>query len=120
MTAHGVGQGAQVIVVTLLCVFPDGAGVHIHHIGPFGLSSDRVAALLQHTPDPFGISLVLLTAVGFYIGGGSGVSFMPVSGNLITKGELVIQLFLRNNGSIGVHKISSIGHYLNYKYYHFS
>jgi hypothetical protein len=88
-------------------MFPDGAGVHDYHIGTLGFGCDGVATLLQHTPDPLGVSFILLAAVSFYIGGGSGVPFTPVSGDLITKGELEIQRILRNNSCLSVHKKSS-------------
>ena len=47
VAALGVGQGAQVTENTLLGVLPDGAGIHHHHVRPFGLLGDGVAALGQ-------------------------------------------------------------------------
>ena len=45
MAALGVGQGSQVAEDPLLGVFPDGAGVHHHHVGPLRFLADGIAAL---------------------------------------------------------------------------
>jgi len=104
VAALGVGQGAQVAEDTLLRVFPDGAGIHDDHIGAFGFRNDTVAALGKVAPELFGVGFVLLAAVGLYVSSGSDALALPVSGNFITAGELVLQLLLRNDGGFGVHR----------------
>ena len=84
MAALGVGQCAQIAEYALLRVFPDGAGVHNHHIGTFGLPDDGIAGLGQIAPEFFGVGFILLAAVGFHIGGGSSALCLPESGNFIT------------------------------------
>ncbi len=70
VAALGVSQRAQIAENPLLGVFPDGAGVHDDHIRALGAADDGVAALGEEAPQLFGIGLVLLAAIGLYIGGG--------------------------------------------------
>ena len=107
MAALGVGQLTQGTEDTLLSVLTDGAGVHNDHIGAFGAGGHGVAALGQVAAELFGVSLVLLAAVGLDIGGGGGIGFVPVSGNFIAIGELGSQLLLGNHGSFGIHNCTS-------------
>ena len=102
MAALGMGR-PQVAENPLLGVLPDGAGIHHHHVGPFGALDDGIAALGQVAPQLFGVCLVLLAAIGLHIGGGRTAFGLPVGGNFITAGELGVQLGLRNDGGFGVH-----------------
>ena len=108
VAALGVGQGPQVAENPLLGVFPDGAGVHHHHVGALGALTDGIAALDQIASQLFGVGLVLLAAVGFHIGGGGAPLGLPPGGDFIAIGELGIQLFLRNNGCFGIHGYSLV------------
>ena len=103
VAALGVGQCAQIAENPLLGVFPDGAGVHDDHIRTFGTADNGIAALSEEASQLFGIGLVLLAAVGLHVGGGRTAFGLPVGGNLITAGELGVQLGLRNDGGFGVH-----------------
>ena len=94
MAALGVGQGTQVAENTLVGVFPDGAGVHYHHVRTLGFLADAVACLTQHTPDPLRIRLVLLTAVGLHIGHRGPTGLPPNSGDPVTIVKLLLQLFI--------------------------
>ena len=90
MTALGMGQGSQIAEDPLIGVFPDGAGVHDHHVGSFGTVSKTVAAFGQHTPDSFGIGLILLTAVGFHIGHRRDAPAVPVFPYTGAQGKLIV------------------------------
>ena len=103
MAALGVGQGAQIAEYTLIRVLPDGAGVHDDHIRTLGLLDDGIPGLGQVTPELFGVGFILLTAIGLHIGGGCYIFRLPVGSDLITIGELVIQLGFRNDSGFGVH-----------------
>jgi hypothetical protein len=103
VAALGVGQSPYVSEYTLFCVFPNGAGVHHHHVGTLGFLDDFIAALGQKAPDPLRIRLILLATVGFHIGAGDGVLFPPVGGDVITILKLLPQLFFRNNGGFAGH-----------------
>ena len=109
VAALGVGQGAEVAEDPLLGVLPDGAGVHNHHVRPFGLAADCVAALDKIAPELFGVGFVLLTAVGLHIGHGGDAPVFPIGGDFITAGELRIQRFLGNDGGFGIHRLLLCG-----------
>ena len=104
VTAFGVGQSSQIAEDPLLRVLPDGAGVQNDHVRTLGLLADGVAALGKIPPQLFGVCLVLLAAVGLYIGFGGHAFFLPISGDFITAGELTVQLRLGNHGGFGIHK----------------
>ena len=103
MAALGVGQRPQIAEHPLLGVLPDGAGVHHHHVRPLGGCADGIAALAEVAPELFGVSLVLLAAVGFHIGHGGNAPLRPVGCNLIAAGKLCIQLLLRYNRCFCIH-----------------
>ena len=104
MPTFGVGQSSQIAENPLLRVLPDGAGIQDDHVRTLGLLADGVAALGKIPPQLFGVRLVLLAAVGLYIGSGGHAFFLPISGNFITAGELTVQLRLGNYGGFGIHK----------------
>ena len=103
MAAFCVDQSAQIAENPLFRVFPDGAGVHDHHVGPLGLTADGIAALSQQTPELFGIRFILLAAVGFHIGYRHGILVPPIGGDLITIIELLTQLIFRNHSGFIAH-----------------
>ena len=103
MTALGVGQCAQITENALLRVLADGAGVHHHHIGTFCLVNDPIAAHGEVAADFFGVCLVLLTAVGFHIGAGGNILFVPVGRDFIAKAKLHLQLLICNHISLLTH-----------------
>ena len=105
VAALGVGQGPQVAEDPLLGMLPDGAGVHHDHIGPICLLADGIAALGQIPPELFGVRLILLAAVGLYIGLGGHPLSCPEGGDFVTESELVFQGFLGNNGGFCIHRV---------------
>ena len=107
VAAFGMGQRAQIAEYALLCMFPDGAGVHNDHVRALCGIGDTVTTLAQNATDTLRICLVLLTAVGLNIGGGDGVPFKPISANLIAKSKLFIQFLLADNCCFVIHKESS-------------
>ncbi len=103
MAALGVGQRPQVAENPLLGVLPDGAGIHHHHVGPFGALDDGIAALGQVAPQLFGVCLVLLAAIGLHIGRGCPALGLPIGRNFITEGKLRLQLLLVDDGGFCIH-----------------
>ena len=103
MAALGVGQRPQVAENPLLGVLPDGAGIHHHHVGPFGALDDGIAALCQVAPQLFGVCLVLLAAIGLHIGRGCPALGLPIGRNFITEGKLRLQLLLVDDGGFCIH-----------------
>ena len=91
VAALSMGQCAQIAKYSLLRMFADGACVHNNYICAFGFLYNGIAALDQKASDFFGVSLVLLTAIGFHIGQGSGVPIQPILANMITKSKLLFQ-----------------------------
>ena len=80
--ALGVDQRAHVAQHPHLGVLPDGAGIDEDEIG-LGLAVCKVVAhLLQVAPQPLGVGLVLLAAVGIHKGqrgrGAGGVALMEL------------------------------------------
>ena len=106
VAALGVGQCPQVAEHPLFGVLPDGAGVHHHHVRPFGIVHDLVAALDEIAPELFRVGFVLLTAIGLHIGGGGAAVLLPVGGDAVAEGELRSQLFRGDPGGFGIHKRS--------------
>ena len=100
-----MGQGPQVAEDPLLGMLPDGAGIHHDHIGPLCLLADGIAALGQIPPELFGVRLILLAAVGLYIGLGGHPLSCPEGGDFVTESELVFQGFLGNNGGFCIHRV---------------
>ena len=84
-------------------MFPDRTGVHDDHIRSLGFVGDGIAGLDKVAPKLLGIGFVLLAAIGFYIGFGGDVFFVPIGGDFITKGELLLQLRRINDGGFCVH-----------------
>ena len=84
-------------------MFPDGAGVHDHHIGTLRFLHNAVTAHGQIPAQFFGIRLVLLAAVGFHIGGGGDILLMPVGRDFIAIGKLLLQLRIRNHIGLLAH-----------------
>ena len=109
VAALGVGQRPKIAEHPLLCVFPDGAGVHHHHIRSLGRVADGVAAFAEQSPDLLGICFILLAAVGLHIGGGNPVFVQPVLADFMTKGKLLLQLLLRNHCGFGIHGKTPFG-----------
>ena len=109
VAALGVGQRPKIAEHPLLCVFPDGAGVHHHHIRSLGRVLYGVAAFAEQSPDLLGICFILLAAVGLHIGGGNPVLVQPVLADFMTKGKLLLQLLLRNHCGFGIHGKSPFG-----------
>ena len=107
VAALGMGQLAQGAEDTLLGVLTDGAGVHHHNVCALGAGCHGVAALGQVATELFGIGFVLLAAVGFHVGGGGHIVFMPVSGNFIAVSELSSQFGFGDHSGLGVHGFSS-------------
>ena len=84
-------------------VLPDGAGIHHHHVGPFGTLDDGITALCQVAPQLFGVCLVLLAAIGLHIGRGCPALGLPIGRNFITEGKLRLQLLLVDDGGFCIH-----------------
>ena len=94
MAALGVGEGPQIAEYPLLRMLPNGAGIHHHQVRPFGPLAKLVAAGGEQPPNPLGVRLILLAAVGLHIGQGPSAPAMPIGLHLVAQGQLGLHLIL--------------------------
>ena len=103
----GVDQRAHVAQHPHLGVLPDGAGVDEDKVG-LGLAVCKVVAhFLQVAPQPLGVGLILLAAVGIHKGqrgrGAGGVALME----FLAEVPLTLHVGGRNFGGLSVQNGSS-------------
>ena len=97
VAALGVGQGPHVAEHPVLGVFPDGAGVHQHQVGPLLGVGEGIAHPGQVAPEALGVGLVLLAAVGVHEGQLLAGGLVQQGMDLVTQGQLAGDL-RRGNG----------------------
>ena len=96
-------QRPQIAQHPLLGVLPDGAGVQDDDPGLLLVSGEVIAHLAQIAPDPLGVGLALLAAIGVHKGQGrlSPVGVHP--GDLPAVLQLAVYLRLRDGGCDSFH-----------------